>query len=90
VNLIQTNRLRTSFVHSYYYWNRIEKEGRKLRYRVKKEEGEKYIESIFTCKNRKLNQEAGATTLSIFEKIMIAILISFNHFPTMRGLLTSL
>jgi hypothetical protein len=38
VNLIQTNRLRTSFVHSSSYWNRIEKEGRKQRYRVKKEE----------------------------------------------------
>jgi CheY-like chemotaxis protein len=71
MNLIQTNRLRTSFVYSSSYRNRIEKEGRKLRYRVKKEEEEKYIESIFACKNKKLNQEASATTLSLFEKIMI-------------------
>jgi hypothetical protein len=63
VDLIQTNRLRTSFVHSSSYWNRIEKEGRKLRYRVKKEEEEKYIESVLTCKNKKLNQEAGARKL---------------------------
>jgi hypothetical protein len=88
VNLIQTNRLRTSFVHSSSYWNRIEKEGRKLRYRVKKEEEEKYIGSVLTCKNKKLNQEAGATTLS--HKIMIVTLIPFNHFPSVRGLLTSL
>jgi hypothetical protein len=68
VNLIQSNRLRTSFVHSSSSWNRIEKEGRKQRYRVKKEEEEKYIESILAmyCKNKKLNQEARAMTLSLF------------------------
>jgi hypothetical protein len=94
VILIQTNRLRTSFVHSSSYWNRTEKGDRKLRYRIKKEEEEKYIESIFTCKNKKLNeklnQEAWATTLSLFEKTEKITLISFNHFPTVRGLLTSL
>jgi hypothetical protein len=90
VNLIQTNRLRTSFVHSSSYWNRIEKEGGKLRYRVKKEKEEKYIESIFSCKNKKLDKEAGATTLSLFEKTMIVTLIPFNHYPTVKGLLTSL
>jgi hypothetical protein len=94
VNLIQTNRLRTSFVHSSSYWNRIENEGRKQRYKVKKEEEEKYIESILTCKNKKLNeklnQEPGTKTLSLFEKIMIVTLIPFNHFPTVRGFLISL
>ena len=94
VNLIQTNRIRTSFVHFSSYWNRIEKAGRKQRYRLKKEEDEKYIESILTCKdkkrNEKLNQEARATTLSLFEIIMIVTLIPFNHFPTVRGFLTSL
>jgi predicted AlkP superfamily phosphohydrolase/phosphomutase len=66
VNLIQLNRLRTSFVHS-SSWIRIEKEGRKQRYRVKKEEEEKYIENILAmyCKNKKPNQEARATTLSL-------------------------
>jgi hypothetical protein len=38
VTLIQINRQRTSFVHPSSSWNRVEKEGRKLRYRVKKEE----------------------------------------------------
>jgi hypothetical protein len=94
VNLIQTNRLRTSFVRSSSYWNRIENEGRKHRYKVKKEEDEIYIESILTCKNKKLNeklnQEPGTKTLSLFEKIMIVTLIPFNHFPTVRGFLTSL
>jgi hypothetical protein len=94
VNLIQSNRLRTSFVHSSSCWNRIEKDGRKQRHRVKKEEEEKYIESILTCKdkkrNEKLNQEARTTTLSVFEIIMIVTLIPFNHFPTVRGFLTSL
>jgi hypothetical protein len=90
VNLIQTNRLRTSFVHSSSCWNRIEKEGRKQRHRVKKEEEEKYIESILTCKDKKLNQEDRATTLALFEIIMIVTLIPFNHFPTVRGFLTSL
>jgi hypothetical protein len=89
VNLIQTNRQRTSFVHP-SSWNRVENEGRKLRYRVKKEEEEKYNESIFTCKNKKLNeklnQEPGTTTLSVFEKTIIVILIPFNHFPTAKGL----
>lgn len=65
-----------------------------LRYRVKKEEEEKYIESIFTCKNKKLNeklnQEPGTTTLSVFEKTIIVILIPFNHFPTAKGLLIGL
>ena len=93
VNLIQTNRLRTSFVHSSSYWNTIEKAGRKQRYRLKKED-EKYIESIPTCKdkkrNEKLNQEDRATALTLFEKIMIVTLILFNHFPTVRGFLTSL
>jgi hypothetical protein len=46
----------------------MEKGDRKLRYRVKKEEEEKYIESILTCKNKKLNKELGTTTLSLFEK----------------------
>ena len=94
MNLIQTNRLRTSFVHSSSYWNRIEKEGRKQRYGVKKEEEEKYIESKFTCRNKKLNeklnQEPGTTTLSLFEKTIIVILIPFNHFPTAKGLLIGL
>jgi hypothetical protein len=94
VNLIQTNRQRTSFVHSSSYWNRVEKEGRKLRYRVKKEEEEKYIESIFTYKNKKLNeklnQEPGTTTLSLFEKTIIVILILFNHFLTVKDLLIGL
>jgi hypothetical protein len=93
VNLIQTNTLRTSFVHS-SYWNRAEKEGRKLRYGVKKEEEEKYIESIFTCKNKKLNEKLnqvpGITTLSLFEKTIIAILIPFNHFLTVKDLLIGL
>jgi hypothetical protein len=69
VILIQTNRLRTSFVHSSSFWKRIEKEGSKLKYRVKKEGEEKYIESIFNCKNRKLNEklnkEPETTTLSL-------------------------
>jgi hypothetical protein len=94
VNLIQTSRQRTSFVHSSSYWNRVEKEGRKLRYRVKKEEEEKYIESIFTCKNKKLNeklnQEPGTITLSPFEKTIIGILIPFNHFLTVKDLLIGL
>ena len=92
VNLIQTNTLRTSFVHSSSNWNRAEKEGRKLRYGVKKEE-EKYSESTFTRKNKKLNEkltEPGTTTSSLFEKMMIITLIPFNHFPTVRGFLTSL
>ena len=94
VNLIQTNRLRTSFVHSSSYWNTIEKAGRKQRYRLKKEENEKYIESILTCKdkkrNKKLNQEDRATALTLFEKIMIVTLIPFNHYQPVKGLLTSL
>ena len=94
MNLIQTNRKRTSFVHFSSYWNRIEKAGRKQRYRLKKEEDEKYIEIILTCKdkkrNKKLNQEDRATALTLFEKIMIVTLIPFNHFPTVRGFLTSL
>ena len=94
VNLIQTNRLRTSFVHSSSYWNTIEKAGRKQRYRLKKEEDEKYIESILTCKdkrrNEKLNQEDRPTALTLFEIIMIVTLIPFNHFPTLRGFLTNL
>lgn len=92
--MIQTNRQWTSFVHSYSHWNRVEKEGRKLRYRVEKEEEEKYIESIFTCKNKKLNeklnQEPGTTTLSLFAKTIIVILIPFIHFPTAKGLLIGL
>jgi hypothetical protein len=63
------------------------------RYKVKKEEEEKYIESILTCKNKKLNEklnQPGTTTLSPFEKIMVVALIPFNHFATVRGFLTSL
>ena len=70
------------------------KAGSKLKYKVKKKEEEKYIESIFTCKNKKLkgklNKELRTTTLSLLEKIVIAILIPFNHFPTMKGLLIGL
>jgi hypothetical protein len=90
MNLIQTNRLRTSFVHFSSYWNRIEKEDTKLRYRVRKEEEEKYIESKFTYKNKKLNQSAWATALSYFEKNMVVTSIQSNHFPTAKGLLTIL
>ncbi len=94
VILIQTNRLRTSFVHSSPFGNRIKKGDRKLRFRIKKEEEEKYIESIFTSKskklNEKLNKEPGTTTLSLFEKTIIVILIPFNHFPTVKGLLIGL
>ena len=93
--LIQTNRLRTSFVHSSSFWNRIEKGDRKLGYKIKKEEEEeKYAESIFVCKNKKLDeklkQESGITTLSLIEKTIIVILIPFNHFPTVKGLLIGL
>jgi hypothetical protein len=88
--LNQSNWLRTSFVHSSSYWNRVEKAGSNLKYKVKKEE-EEYIESIFTCKNKKLNeklkQEPGTTTLSLSEETIIEILIPFNHFPTVKGLL---
>jgi hypothetical protein len=90
MNLIQTNRLRTSFFHFSSYWNRIGKEDTKLRYRVRKEEEEKYIESKFTYKNKKLNQSAGATALSFFEKTMIITSIQSDHFPTAKGLLASL
>jgi hypothetical protein len=42
---------------------------------VKKEEEEKHTESIFTCKNKKLNEklnkEPGTTTLSLSEKTVI-------------------
>jgi hypothetical protein len=81
-------------VHSSSFWNRKEKGDRKLGYRIKKEEEEKYAESIFICKNRKpnekLNKELGTTTLSLFEKTIIVILIPFNHFPTVKGLLMGL
>jgi hypothetical protein len=90
--LIQT--IRTSFVHSSSFWKRIEKGDRKLGYRIKKEEEEKYIESIFTCKNKKLNekpkQEPGTKTLSLSEKTVIVILIPFYQFPTVKGLLIGL
>ena len=94
--LIQTNRLRTSFVHSSSYWNRIENGDRKLGYKIKKEEEEeeKYAESIFVYKNKKLDeklkQEPGITTLSLSEKTIIVIFIPFNHFPTVKGLLIGL
>ena len=94
--LIQTNRLRTSFVHSSSFWNRIEKGDRNLGYKIKKEEEEeeKYAESIFVCKNKKLDeklkQESGITTLSLIEKTIIVILIPFNDFLTMKGLLIGL
>ena len=93
--MIQTNRLRTSFVHSSSFWNRIEKGDRNLGYKIKKEEEEeKYAESIFVCKNKKLDeklkQEPGITTLSLSEKTIIVILIPFNHFPTVKGLLIGL
>jgi hypothetical protein len=52
VNLIQTNRLRTSFVHSSSYWNRIEKAGRKQRYRVKKEEDENILRVYLPARTR--------------------------------------
>jgi hypothetical protein len=91
--LNQSNWLRTSFVHSSSYWNRVKKAGSKPKYKVTKKE-EEYIESISTCKNKKLNeklkQEPGTTTLSLSEKTVIAILIPFNHFPTMKGLLIGL
>jgi hypothetical protein len=95
VILIQTNRLRTLFVHSSSYWNRVEKGERKLGYKIKKEEEEeKYAESIFVYKNKKLDeklkQEPGITTLSLSEKTIIVILIPFNHFPTVKGLLIGL
>src|ERR671918_574089 len=95
VILIQTNRLRTSFVLSSSFWNRIENGDRKLGYKIKKqEEEEKYAESIFVCKNKKfdekLKQEPGITTLSLIEKTIIVILIPFNHFPTVKGLLIGL
>ena len=90
----QSNWLRTLIVHISSYWNRIEKGDRKLGYRIKKEEEEKYAESIFICENRKLNEklnkELGTTTLSLFEKTIIVILIPFNHFPTVKGLLIGL
>jgi hypothetical protein len=86
--LNQSNWLRTSFVHS-SYWNRVENAGSELEYGVKKEE---YIESIFTSKNKKLNeklkQDPGTTTLSLSEKTII--LIPLNHFPTLKGMLTGL
>ena len=93
--LIQTNRLRTSFVHSSSFWNRIEKGDRNLGYKIKKEEEEeKYAESIFVCKNKKLDeklkQESGITTLSLIEKTIIVILIPFIDFLTMKGLLIGL
>jgi hypothetical protein len=94
LNLNQSNWLRTLIVHSSSFWNRIEKGDRKLGYRIKKEEEEKYAESIFICKNRKLNEklnkELGTATLSLFEKTIIVILIPFNHFPTVKGLLIGL
>ncbi|HEX5977828.1 MAG TPA: hypothetical protein VFY68_11150 [Nitrososphaeraceae archaeon] len=94
MNLNQSNWLRTSFIHSSSYWNRVEKDNSKLKYKVKKEEEERYIESIFSCKNRKinekLNKEQETTTLSLLEKIIIVILIPFNDFPTMKGLLIGL
>lgn len=94
LNLNQSNWLRTLIVHFSSFWNRIEKGDRKLGYRIKKEEEEKYAESIFICKNRKLNEklskELGTTTLSLFEKTIIVILIPFNHFPTVKGLLIGL
>jgi hypothetical protein len=72
----------------------VEIEGSKLKYSVKKEDEEKYIESIFTCKNKKLieklNQEPGTTTLSLFEKTIIVILIPYNHFSTVKSLLIGL
>ena len=93
--MIQTNRLRTSFVHSSSFWNRIEKGDRNLGYKIKKEEEEeKYAESIFVCKNKKLDeklkQESGITTLSLIEKTIIVILIPFIDFLTMKGLLIGL
>jgi hypothetical protein len=94
VILIQTKRLRTSFVHSSSFGNKREKGDRKPSYRIKKEEEEKYIESIFTCKNKKpngkLNKEPGTINLSLFEKTIIVILIPFNHFPAMKDLLIGL
>ena len=91
----QSNWLRTLIVHSSSFWNRIEKGDRKLGYKIKKEEEEeKYAESIFVCKNKKLDeklkQEPGITTLSLSEKTIIVILIPFNHFPTVKGLLIGL
>jgi len=89
MNLIQTNRLRTSFDHFSSYWNRIEKEDTKLRYRVRKEEEEKYNESKFTYKNKKLNQSAWATALSYLKNVVVTSIQS-NQFPTAKGLLTIL
>jgi hypothetical protein len=92
--LNQSNWLRALFVHCSSYWNRVEKDGSKLKYKVKKEEEEKYIESTFTCKNEKhkekLKQEPRTTTLSLFEKTIVVILLPFNHFPPMKGLLIGL
>ena len=89
MNLIQTNRLRTAFVHSSSYWNRIEKDGTKLSYSVRKEEEEKYFESKFTYKIKKLNQSAEAKALSFFQKTIVTSIRS-NHFPPPKGSLTSL
>jgi hypothetical protein len=89
MNLIQTNRLWTAFVHSSSYWNRIEKDGTKLNYRVRKEEEEKYFESKFTYKNKKLNQSAEAKAPSFFQKTIVRSIQS-NRFPLAKGSLTSL
>jgi hypothetical protein len=90
VNLIQTNRLRTSLFHSSSYWNRIEKECRKLSYRKKKERRKRILKVYLPTRKRNLTKKAGATTLFLFEKTKTVTLIPFNHFPTVKGLFTSL
>jgi hypothetical protein len=87
VTLIQINRQRTSFVHPSSSWNRVEKEGRKLRYRVKKEEEEKRV--YLPARIRNLTKRPGSQHY-LPEKIMIVILIPFNNFPTAKGLLIGL
>jgi hypothetical protein len=74
-------------------WNRVENAGSELDYGVKKVE--EYFESIFTSKNKKLNEKLkqgpGTTTLSLSEKTIIVILIPIlNHFTTVKGMLTGL
>ena len=88
MNLIQTNRLRTAFVHFSSYWNRIEKDSTKLSYRVRKKEEEKYLESKFTCKNKKLNQSAEAIALSFFEKTIERSFQSIHFPPAKRSLIS--
>jgi hypothetical protein len=59
VNLIQANRLRTSFVHSSSYWYRVEKGGRKPRYRVKEEEEENILRVYLPARIRDLIKRRG-------------------------------